>query len=204
MSYTNPETGRKIKPDTKTFNKLLQNYDFDQTKGFTPKNVDIQYYKDPSGFLITKKMAERWAKRNKTYKLENNLFKAVVGITVNTPEEALEHLDNAKVMKLTTMNGVFIKPFQKKSYSRKYDELHQFLYDHESDLVVSITIYKTNNAELFSIAHDGKTNCFMELVKERLLTMRKSLTEPQQQLYEELQEGVMPQDIQNLCKLQIS
>lgn len=199
MSYTNPETGRKVKQNTKTFNKLLQNYDFDQTKGFTPKNVDIQYYKDPSGFVITQKMAERWAKRNKTYKLEKNMFKAVVGITVDTPEETLEHLDNAKVMKLTTMNGVFIKPFQKKSYSRKYDELYQFLYDHESDLVVSITIYKTNNAELFSIAHDGKTNCFMELVKERLLTMRKSLTEPQQQLYEELQEGVMPQDIQNIA-----
>ncbi len=66
---------------------------------------------------------------------------------------------------------------------------------------------KNNGFEFVKLTNCNKTTCqFMKLVKEKLLTNRKGLTEPQQELYDKLTLDLTDADIQkvaNVFKLNI-
>lgn len=204
MSYTNPETGRKIKEGSRAFKNLLKDYDFDPIEGFMPKNTNNKYYRDPSGFLISERMAQKWLKRSKNYKLENNEIKFVRGVTYNTMEQSYNQLSNYKSVKVELRDQTNkTYNFQSTNPSKKLSELFAvFYHDLENQDIISYTFYQQElDNDIFTIAHNSQTeNCLMLLIKEEKLKRSKSLTTLQQNLYNELQEGVMPSDLPLISK----
>lgn len=203
MSYVNPETGRKIKQGTRAFKKLLNDYDFDEINGFIPKNTSNKFYRDPSGFLISERMAQRWAKRSKRYDLSNNEIKFISGTKYDTIENAYHRLNNYKSVRVELNDGTFkTHSFQSTTPSKKMSELFMvFYHELENQDIVSYSFYGVDldDNDIFTIAHNSNVaNCVMLLVKEKTLKTRKSLTQEQEQLYNDLQEGVMPSDFKTI------
>lgn len=146
MSVINPKTNRSVKTDSKTYKKLLKEFDYDETKRILiPKDKNkYQYSKNKNQYVLKSKLSNKFDKTSDNVKLKDDYIKAPTGRIIKKNGTAYK-----KFIKngYTVLNDIFIKPTNIKTFKAEFQNLNKDNF--KNTKIITLTIPQINEEYIY-------------------------------------------------------
>lgn len=137
MSVINPKTNRSVKTNTKTYQKLLKEFDYDETKRILiPKDKNkYQYSRNKNQYVLKTKLSDKFDKTSNNVQLKDDYIKSPTGRIIKKNGTAYKKfLKNG----YKVLNDIFIKPSNITTFKAEFQNLNKDNF--KNTKIITLTI----------------------------------------------------------------